>query len=158
MTYYIKIDYKPETRISSNELIMLIREKQVPIDVMVRREESNEWNPANSLPEILEKLTPPLPEFEIVDSASIFMEPNQLCGISKKIQTTKKTDRLAIASLILSLLSYCGLTIITAIPALIIGYISLKRIKINPNLKGRWVALTAIYLIYIPFIITFLWP
>ena len=158
MSYHIKIDYQPETSVSSNELITLIRDKQVSIDVLVRRDGSNDWTPANSLPEILEKLPSPLPELEILDKSLVLehfeKDAEQLIGITNKTQSAKKTDRLAIVSLLLALLSYCGLTLITAIPAVMIGHRSLRRIKKNPNLKGRWAALIALYLIYIPLIIT----
>jgi type II secretory pathway pseudopilin PulG len=62
-------------------------------------------------------------------------------------QQKPRTSKKAICSLILGILGICPLFIITGIPAIILGIISLRGIKRNPGgLKGNGMAITGIIL------------
>jgi hypothetical protein len=65
----------------------------------------------------------------------------------------KTTDGLAITSLILGILSLFCLSILTGIPALILGIVSLKKIDRTPNLQGRGMAIAGIVLGGVSFIL-----
>lgn len=68
----------------------------------------------------------------------------------------KKTNGLAIASLVLGILSMliCGVGMITGIPAVICGHLSLSRIANDPTLKGKGLALAGLIMGYLGIVAT----
>ncbi len=58
-------------------------------------------------------------------------------------------SQLALWSLILSILSWVACSILAAIPAIICGHMALGRIKQDPSLEGRGLALAGLIVSYI---------
>jgi len=65
-------------------------------------------------------------------------------GYGAPMPQQQKTDGMAIASMVCSLVGLCIAGIILGLVGIILGIISLGRIKKNPNLKGKGMALTGI--------------
>lgn len=63
----------------------------------------------------------------------------------------QKTDGLAITSLVLGILSMvcCGMGILTGIPAVICGHIAMGRMKKDPNLQGKGLAIAGLIMGYL---------
>jgi hypothetical protein len=64
-----------------------------------------------------------------------------------------KTDPLSIWSLVLGVLSSACLSILAGIPAIICGHLSLRRIKTNPLLHGKGMAIAGLVLGYIQIVV-----
>lgn len=67
------------------------------------------------------------------------------------VSTAPKTPGLAIASLVLGIISMMGgaILIIPTVLAIVFGHISLSRIRKNPNLTGSGIAITGLVLGYV---------
>ena len=145
MTYHIKIDYQPEIEINSEDLIRRIKSKEIPSHAMLKSAKEGEWRPLESYPEFSLLTPPPLPQTsEVLKTES----PK----IAEKVSSNKKTSVLAILSLACGIISFAGATIFSAIPAIILGHISLRKISSNSNLKGKVLARSGIILGYLLFV------
>ena len=146
MNYIVKIDFQPEFEISSDELIRRITENRIPSTALARRIDSDIWKPLNKYPEFSFLTPPPLPQTpEVLKTES----PKNM----EKVSDKKKTSILAILSLVCGIISYAGATIFSAIPAIVLGHISLRKIRSNSNLKGEALAKSGIILGYLFFVV-----
>jgi hypothetical protein len=68
----------------------------------------------------------------------------------------QKTDGLAITSLVLGILSMicCGMGILTGIPAVICGHIAMGRMKKDPNLQGKGLAIAGLIMGYLGIVVS----
>jgi hypothetical protein len=127
MNYFLKIDSEPEIQINFDELIRRIKSKEIPSHSMLKSGNGGEWRPLQSYPEF-----------------------------SYLIPSQHRTSILAILSLVCGLISFGGGTIYSAIPAIILGRISLRKIKNDTNLKGDFLAKSGIAMGYVMLIIIFI--
>jgi hypothetical protein len=146
MNYIVKIDFQPEFEISSDELVRRVKENRIPSTALARRIDSDIWKPLNKYPEFLYLIPPPLPQ------APEVLKPRSPENM-EKVSAKKKTSILAILSLLCGLISFGGATIFSAIPAIILGHISLRKIRGNSNLKGEALAKSGIILGYLLFVV-----
>jgi hypothetical protein len=147
MNYIVKIDFQPEFEISSDELVRRVKENRIPSTALARRIDSDIWKPLTKYPEFLNLIPPPLPQApEVLKPRS----PEKM----EKVSAKKKTSILAILSLVCGLISFGGATMFSAIPAIILGHISLRKIRSNSNLKGEALAKSGIILGYLFLIVT----
>jgi hypothetical protein len=146
MNYIVKIDFQPEFEISSDELVRRVKENRIPSTALARRIDSDIWKPLTKYPEFLYLIPPPLPQ------APEVLKPRSSENM-EKVSAKKKTSILAILSLLCGLISFGGATIFSAIPAIILGHISLRKIRGNSNLKGEALAKSGIILGYLFFIV-----
>lgn len=68
----------------------------------------------------------------------------------------RKTDALAITSLVLGILSMicCGMGVVTGIPAVICGHIATGRMKKDPNLQGKGLAVAGLIMGYLGIVVS----
>jgi hypothetical protein len=139
--YFIKIDYQPEFGISGEELMKRVKENRIPSNALVRKVDSTEWKPLSSYPDLMYTTPPPL-EYK---KESFPQTPNFSANYTNK----KRTSILAVSSLICGIISFGGATIFSAIPAIVLGHMSLRKIKNEDNLKGAGLANSGIVLGYL---------
>ena len=122
----IGADGKEYGPITANQLRQWIAQGRATIATRVRLENATEWQTLESIPEFAEALAQP-PTFPNLPAAA---------------PSPAKTSGLAIASLILGFLGFCG---ITALIGLVLGIIASIRIsKSDGRLKGQGLAITGI--------------
>lgn len=83
--------------------------------------------------------------------SSVLAAPTHSSGSSTNEKG--KTEPLSIWSLVLGILSWACLSILAGIPAIICGHISLRRIKTNPLLQGKGMAITGLVLGYVQILV-----
>jgi hypothetical protein len=66
----------------------------------------------------------------------------------------QKTDGLAITSLVLGILSMICCGIVTGIPAVICGHIAIGRMKKDPNLQGKGLAMAGLIIGYLGIVVS----
>jgi len=143
--------------VSFDHLAELFRNGTVKPSDLVWNESMTEWTPiggleafAVSAPE-LPAAAPPAP----IDAPPALSAAPPLVAAPGAYSpqlgaAPQKTDGLAITSLILGILSMaCCLGLLTGIPGAICGHIALGRIKSEPNLQGRGLAIAGLILSYL---------
>ena len=122
----IGADGKEYGPITANQLRQWISQGRANAATKVRLETSTEWETLGSIPEFAEALA----------------QPPSLPNLPAATPPPAKTSGLAIASLILGLLGFCGLT---ALIGLILGIIGMVQInKSEGRLKGQGLAIAGV--------------
>jgi len=131
--YYINPAQQQIGPLSDSEIQDLIGNRTVKTTTMVWNDSMSGWLPVEQTPLstfCLKAVLPPIPPMTSPPSS------------------IKKNEPLAIWSLILGIISIVGCGILTGIPAVLCGHLSLSRIKKTPSLGGRGKALTGLILGY----------
>ena len=148
---------------SLDHLAELFRNGTVKPSDLVWNETMTEWTPIGKVdafavpaPE-LPAAAPPAP----VDSPPTLSAAPPLAAAPGACSphlgaAPQKTDGLAITSLVLGILSmiFCGVGIVTAIPAVICGHIAMGRMKKDPNLQGKGLAMAGLIMGYLGIVVS----
>jgi hypothetical protein len=172
MDWYYASNGQQAGPVSQEELAELFRNGTVKPFDLVWNETMAEWTPigkmtdfalssppaaVSSIPQGFPPLETP-PPMSSPTEAPVF-QPAQPYGssVNNIVPPPRATDGLAIASLVLGLLTLLCCGVFTGIPAIICGHISLLKVSRNPNLQGKGMAIAGLVLGYVGTIGTILY-
>jgi hypothetical protein len=171
MDWYYASNGQQAGPVSQEQLAELFRNGTIKPFDLVWNETMTEWTPIGKLSDFAAAApepapapapaAPPLetpPPMSSPSDAPVFQSAQPYGSSANSIvPPPRATDGLAIASLVLGLLTplCCGL--FTGIPAIICGHISLSKISKNPNLQGKGMAIAGLVLGYVGTIGTILY-
>ena len=161
MEWYYSNNGQQAGPVSEEQLAELFRNGTVKPSDLVWNETMTEWTPIGKVdafavpaPE-LPTAAPPAP----VDSPPTLSAAPPLAAAPGAYSShlgaaPQKTDGLAITSLVLGILSMICCGIVTGIPAVICGHIAIGRMKKDPNLQGKGLAMAGLIIGYLGIVVS----
>ncbi len=161
MEWYYSNNGQQAGPVSEEQLAELFRNGTVKPSDLVWNETMTEWTPIGKVdafavpaPE-LPTAAPPAP----VDSPPTLPAAPPLAAAPGAYSphlgaAPQKTDGLAITSLVLGILSMICCGIVTGIPAVICGHIAIGRMKKDPNLQGKGLAMAGLIIGYLGIVVS----
>lgn len=137
--------------VSDLEIRNLISTDQITPDTMIWREGMSDWLPLKDVQDFQPAQTPIQHNTDTgTSSGNPYARPRTQAGITSQAATP--TDGLSIASLVLGIISImsCYVWGLFAIPAVICGHMSLKKINTSPTpVAGKGMAIAGLVMGYI---------
>ena len=134
MQFYISKNGEQSGPFTDEQLTERLNAGEISYEDLSWMEGMSEWRPLRQIE------APPVPP--------PVQQPPQMASLLAPVSTEKKNDKFTIWSLVLGIISLVGLFFV-GIPAVICGHFGLSRIKKNPSLGGKGLAITGLITGYI---------